>query len=166
MKCDKCSEKAVYTTTGQAYCKLHFIDYFEKKVLKTIKKFKLIEQGDKVCVATSGGKDSLSVLYMTMKYCRKQNIDFFALAIDEGIQDYRDHTLDDLDKYCNQYNIELKVLSFKKTFGETLDNLTEKAIKQFGKKPCTVCGILRRTLLNKGSRALGATKLVTGHNLD
>ena len=166
MECSKCQGKAVYQTTGQSFCKEHFFNYFENKVFKTIKKYKLIQKDDKVCVATSGGKDSLAVLYMTMKYCRKYNIDFFALAIDEGIKDYRDHTLDDLNTFCKQYDIKLNVISFKERFGSGLDELTEKAINKFGRKPCTVCGILRRTLLNKGSRELKATKLVTGHNLD
>ena len=70
--------------------------YFEKKVHKTIQKYNLIRQEDTVCVATSGGKDSLAVLYTTMLYCKKYNVPFFALAIDEGIADYRDHTLEDL----------------------------------------------------------------------
>ena len=166
MECTKCSKKAIYQTTGQALCRDHFISYFENKVFKTIKKYKLIERNDNVCVATSGGKDSLAVLYMTMKYCRKYNIDFFALAIDEGIKDYRDHTLDDLSLFCKNYDIPLNIISFKNRFGSTLDDLTEKAIKLYGKKPCTICGVLRRTLLNKGSRELNATKLVTGHNLD
>ncbi len=166
MQCSRCDGKAVYQTTGQAFCKEHFFNYFENKVFRTIKKYKLLERDDNVCVATSGGKDSLAVLYMTMKYCRKYGIKFFALAIDEGIKDYRDHTLTDLSTFCSKYDIEMNVVSFKDKFGSGLDDLTEKAINKFGKKPCTVCGILRRSLLNKGSRELGATKLVTGHNLD
>lgn len=166
MECSKCGGKAVYQTTGQVFCKDHFFDYFETKVFKTIKRYELIKHGDRVCVATSGGKDSLAVLYMTMLYCKKQNIDFFALAIDEGIKEYRDHTLDDLRVFCENYDIPMTVLSFKTRFGANLDDVQEKAIKEQNKKPCTVCGILRRSLLNKGARELGATKLVTGHNLD
>lgn len=163
--CIKCGAKAVYKNT-QAYCKDHFFDYFESKVFRTIKKYKLLQRGDHVCVATSGGKDSLAVLYTTMMYCKKYGIDFFALAIDEGIADYRDHTLEDLKDFCKKFEVPLHVVSFKKNFGKTLDEVQEIAIKEHGKKPCTVCGILRRSLLNKGSRDLKATKLVTGHNLD
>jgi uncharacterized protein (TIGR00269 family) len=166
MECSKCGAKAVHQTTGQAYCKDHFFDYFETKVFRTIKRYKLISKEDRVCVATSGGKDSLAVLYMTMLYCKKYDIDFFALAIDEGIKNYRDHTLEDLQIFCDTYEIPMTVLSFKTRFGSALDDVQEKAIKEYNKKPCTVCGILRRSLLNKGARELGATKLVTGHNLD
>ncbi|MFW6231069.1 MAG: TIGR00269 family protein [Nanoarchaeota archaeon] len=166
MQCSRCENKAVYETTGQAYCKDHFFDYFETKVFRTIKKYGLIKRDDRVCVATSGGKDSLAVLYMTMLYCKKHDIDFFALAIDEGIKDYRDHTLDDLRSFCERYDIPMTVVSFKARFGSTLDEVADTAIKDHNKKPCTVCGILRRSLLNKGARELEATKLVTGHNLD
>lgn len=166
MACTKCGAKAVYKNQGQFFCKDHFLDYFETKVFKTIKKFKLFEKGDNICVATSGGKDSLAVLYMTMLYCKKYNIDFFALCIDEGIAGYRDHTVEDLTKFCNKYDIKFHVLSFKDQFGMGLDEMTDKAITEHNKKPCTVCGIFRRKLLNKGARDLKATKLVTGHNLD
>jgi uncharacterized protein (TIGR00269 family) len=165
MKCSRCEKDAVYKGQGQYHCKSHFLEYFESKVTKTISKYSLIEQGDKVCVATSGGKDSLAVLYMTSLYCRKHGIEFFSLCIDEGIAGYRDHTLDDLKVFCEKYDIKMHVVSFKEKFGDTLDNLKQKGIEN-NKKPCTVCGIFRRTLLNRQARELGATKLVTGHNLD
>jgi tRNA-5-methyluridine54 2-sulfurtransferase len=166
MKCFRCEKKAVHSGQGQSYCKTHFLEYFESKVTKTISKYELIKKEDKVCVATSGGKDSLAVLYMTNLYCKKYGIEIFALAIDEGIKGYRDHTLDDLKTFCKRYDVKLHVVSFKEKFGDTLDNIKDKAIKEFNKKPCTVCGIFRRTLLNRTARELGATKLVTGHNLD
>ena len=166
MKCSRCEKKAVYSGQGQNYCKSHFLEYFESKVTKTISRYELIKKEDKVCVATSGGKDSLAVLYMTNLYCEKYKIEIFALAIDEGIKGYRDHTLDDLKIFCKKYDVKLHIVSFKEKFGDTLDNIKDKAITDFNKKPCTVCGIFRRTLLNRSARELGATKLVTGHNLD
>lgn len=165
MKCTKCDLKAVYSGQGQNFCKNHFLNYFENKVFRTITNYELFKKGDNVCVATSGGKDSLSVLYMTMLYCRKYNIEFFALAIDEGISGYRDKTLDDLRDFCKKYDIKLEVVSFKDRFGDTLDNIRDKGIEK-NKKPCTVCGIFRRTLLNREAKRLNATKLATGHNLD
>src|SRR3989338_2103215 len=166
MNCSKCNEKAIYSNCGMLLCKNHFLSYFEAKVIRTINRYGLIKKNDIVCVATSGGKDSLAVLFMTMVYCRRNKIDFFALAIDEGISGYRDATLTDLRKFCGDNGINLHVVQIKETMGVTLDEMKESAIKEFGKKPCTVCGILRRSFLNKNARKLGATKLVTGHNLD
>src|SRR3989344_3142140 len=55
---------------------------------------------------------------------------------------------------------KVNIVSFNKEFGFTLDKIVK------GRRPCSVCGVLRRSLLNTKARELGATKLVTGHNLD
>jgi uncharacterized protein (TIGR00269 family) len=166
MKCTLCDKPAVFKLPNMLLCKNHFLDYFEKKAIKTIQKYKLIERNDNICVATSGGKDSLSVLYIINQYCKKYKIPFFALVIDEGIKGYREHTIEDLKKFCKDYDIKLKIASFKETFGKSLDEIKDKSMDQLGKKPCTACGILRRNILNKVAREEKATKLVTGHNLD
>ena len=58
IKCVKCGRK-VYCSD---LCSQHFIDYFEKKVKRTIKKFDLFSLKDKIGVAVSGGKDSTTCL--------------------------------------------------------------------------------------------------------
>jgi len=161
-----CGQKAVYQGSGRSLCKTHFLDAVEKKVERTIKDFDLIKKGDNVCVAASGGKDSLVALFLVKKYADPLGIPVFALAVDEGIAGYREHTLSDLRTFCGHLKIPLHFVSFKENYGKTLDEIHEKALKQFGKKPCTVCGVFRRASLNRKARELGATKLVTGHNLD
>lgn len=156
----------MYRENHHLLCKLHFFSYFETKVLRTIKRYQLFTNEDKICVATSGGKDSLALLYLIRQYAKHHPLTYFALAVDEGIHDYRDKTLQDLQRFCTQYDIPLHIASFQKSFGSRLDQFQERAYKEQGKKPCTVCGILRRTLLNRAARALGATKIATGHNLD
>ena len=167
MKCH-CSQTAVIELQHGPLCKTHFITYFEEKVFKTINKFQLIGRSDVICVATSGGKDSLTVLYLTKKYCEKYNIplQLTALAVDEGIANYREKTLDDLQKFCTEQNIPLQTVSFKEEMGKTLDEAYPIINKGTQKKPCNVCGVWRRYLLNKYAKKMGATKVVTGHNLD
>ena len=149
--------------------KQEFITYLESKVFKTINRFKLIDRNDKICVAASGGKDSLTVLYLIKKYMEKYNIptkNLQALAINEGIADYRDQTLEDLKEFTNKHNIPLTIASFKENFNKTLDEAYPIINKLTKKKPCNICGVWRRTLLNTYAKKLGATKLATGHNLD
>lgn len=170
MVCSKCPEKAVISLQHGELCKAHFISYFEDKVFKTINRFQLLGRNETICVATSGGKDSLTVLYLTKKYLEKNNIptkNIFALAVDEGIDKYREKTLVDLEKFCTEYSIPLKIVSFQEELGKTLDQ-AYPIINQgdINKKPCNVCGVWRRYLLNKHAQKLGATKVVTGHNLD
>ena len=74
MNCSKCNEKAIYSNCVMLLCKNHFLSYFEAKVIRTINRYGLIKKNDIVCVATSGGKDSLAVLFMTMVYCRRNKI--------------------------------------------------------------------------------------------
>ncbi len=154
---------------GRKLSAFEFINYFEKKVFKTIKRFNMLDLNDKVCVAVSGGKDSISVLYLIYKYMKKKNLEknVFALAIDEGIKHYRHKTLNYLKQFCLDYNIELYIETYKKEYNKTQDeNVFLLKQKKLTISPCNICGTFRRNILNKKSRELGATKLVTGHNLD
>lgn len=164
MFCDKCKNKAVTKLQHGNFCKTHFLSYFEEKVFKTIKKYQLIKPEDKVCVAASGGKDSLTALYLTKKYLGTENL--FALCIDEGIKKYREKTIKDLKEFCKKQKIVLKIISAKGEFGFTLDRAYPLIHQKNKKKPCNICGVWRRYLINKYARKFGATKLVTGHNLD
>ncbi len=168
MTCHKCPEKAVIALQHGELCKHHFLSYFEDKVFKTIKKYDLIKRQDTVCVAVSGGKDSLTVLHLTKKYLHENNLDnkLFALAIDEGIHEYRATTLRDLEEFGRKWNIPVTIVHSKEVFGHTLDEAYPIVNKGTKKKPCNVCGVWRRYLINQQARKLGATKVITGHNLD
>lgn len=166
MSCEKCSKKGVISLQHGNLCKNHFINYFEDKVFKTINKFNLINRKKNICVAASGGKDSLTVLYLTKKYLEKNNIpttNLFALVIDEGINDYRENTIKDLELFCKKHNVTLKKVILKEKFGFSLDQ-TQKLSRN--KNQCNICGVWRRYLLNKYARKEGAELQVTGHNLD
>jgi tRNA-5-methyluridine54 2-sulfurtransferase len=140
-----------------------FIEYFESKVYKTIRRFDLIGKEEHLGVALSGGKDSLTLLYLLNRLSRQNTkIKLTAIAINEGIHSYRDKTLISAEQFCEKNNIPLKIYSYEEEFGMPLDNM----LKILDVKPCTICGIFRRYLLNKKSKELGFTKLATGHNLD
>ena len=169
MQCSKCSNNPVISLQHGNLCKNHFIDYFEEKVFKTINKYQLIGRNEKLCVAVSGGKDSLTVLYLTKKYLEKNSLpstNISALAVDEGIDQYREKTLIDLKKFCTEHSIPLTIVSFEQELGKTLDQAYPIINKDTNKKPCNVCGVWRRYLLNKHAKKLGADKVITGHNLD
>jgi len=100
------------------------------------------------------------LLYILNKLAKKNNFKVVGIAIDEGIKGYRDQTLKDLKDFCKKEKINLKIYSFKDEFKTTLDKLVKK------ERPCTICGVLRRTILNKKAKELKVNKLATGHNLD
>ena len=164
VKCYACGKPAVIYRKyeGRGWCKEHFSLQLEKKVKMTIRKNRLIKPNDKICVAVSGGKDSSTLLYLMNKFFGKRpDIEICALAVDEGISGYRSESINEVKKLSKRLGVELVVVSFKKEFGMTLDQIVKKDYR-----PCTYCGVLRRYVLNKKSREIGATKLATGHNMD
>lgn len=164
MKCSDCSNPAVTYKRyeGRSLCSEHFIQTFEARVKKTIREERLIEPGDKVCVALSGGKDSSVALIILSSILRDwRDTELFALLIDEGIDGYRNESLEIAKKLCGSLGVALHIARFKETVHKTMDEIMEE--KKF---PCTYCGVFRRDMLNSKSRELGATKLATGHNMD
>lgn len=165
MKCQRCSRSAViyqkYSNTH--LCKAHFIEDVERKIKRNIRKFKMVERGDRIAVALSGGKDSTVLLYVLHKVFQdRKDLGLLAITIDEGIIGYREHTISLAVKLTDELGIQHAIRSFKEGFGITLDELTRK--KEHA--ACTLCGVLRKNLLNKAARELGADKLAIGHNLD
>jgi len=164
IKISCCNQKPIIELySGEKLCKEHFTNYFENKVFKTIRQFELLDKEENLGVAVSGGKDSLTVLHILNKLSKENpKIKINAIAINEGIHGYRDKTLEKAKEFCNKDNIKLHIFSYKEEFGLALDEM----LKIIDVKPCTICGIFRRYLLNKKSKELKLTKLATGHNLD
>jgi uncharacterized protein (TIGR00269 family) len=100
-------------------------------------------------------------------YCKNKNCEVAAVTIDEGIKGYRDHSLPVARDNAEELEVEHLIVSFKDAYGATLDEIVKVAKKKKSRQhPCTYCGVMRRSLLNKAARELGADKLATAHNLD
>jgi uncharacterized protein (TIGR00269 family) len=128
---------------------------------------KLVAPGERVVAAVSGGKDSVVCMYLLAEHCSRKRCELIALTIDEGIGGYREESLLAAERNAKSLNIEHHIVSFKKAFGATLDEIVRLAReKETGFGPCTYCGVLRRSLMNRTARELEADKLVTAHNLD
>lgn len=140
-----------------------FVEGFEQRVKKTIDDYDLLSPKDFVLVAVSGGKDSTVVLYLLHKFGFKVE----AVTVDAHIGCYTRQNLENIRAVCARLGVKLHEIPFRKVFGASLCYLRDclKA-RGYGYKSCTVCGVLRRYLLNRKARELGATRLVLGHNLD
>jgi len=167
-KCVTCGKKAViFLSYGpHAFCKEHFLHFFEKRVRRTVRENKLVEGREKIAVAYSGGKDSAVTLFLLNKIFGKSN-SIEALLIDEGIPKYRDRALAVAESNCKKWNVPFKRVFFEKEFGFTMVDVMRKTgpKKEIG-STCAYCGVLRRQLMNKHAKEMGAGKLATGHNLD
>jgi uncharacterized protein (TIGR00269 family) len=170
--CSACKKRESFfyrKYSGQQLCKKCFCESMEDKVRATITKYHMLKFDDKLAVAVSGGKDSLSLLHILVKLQKfRPKASLVAVTIDEGIKGYRDEALTFSVKSCEKLDVPLHVVSFKELFGLTLDELLVKVRenKQTELTSCAYCGVLRRRALNAAARAVGATKIATGHTLD
>ena len=138
-----------------------FNQNLEKRVERVIREYKLLENGDKVAVALSGGKDSVLTLHLLHRFQEDFNLQLVAISIDEGISGYRDRGL----KIARENASKLKIELVEKSFSDELDIKLDQ-ISSLYKSTCIPCGVFRRYLLNKSAYEWGADKLATGHNLD
>ena len=140
-----------------------FANSFENKVKETIEKFDLVNKDDKLLLAVSGGKDSTVMVYIM----KKLGYQFECVTVDAHIGCYTEENLRNIRQMCTAHNVKLHEIEFRKEVGASLCFIRD-TLQANGHdlKSCTVCGVIRRYLLNRKSRELGATKLVLGHNMD
>ncbi|MFP3191132.1 MAG: TIGR00269 family protein [Thermoproteota archaeon] len=170
MACNYCSNETFYTRSysGENVCRFHFIQTIIDKVRNTIVKNKLLSWNDRIMFAVSGGKDSLTALHVVSQIEKDfPSVKMFAVTIDEGISGYTEKRVEHTKYICDKLNVEYHVFNYKDYYGYRLEEIVKLA-KEKGSKlePCSYCGVLRRKLLNVAAKKLGATKVVTGHNLD
>jgi tRNA 2-thiocytidine biosynthesis protein TtcA len=129
-----------------------------KKVTKAITDFTLIEDGDRVMVGLSGGKDSWALLQILDKLRQRAPIDFSLIAVnvDSGYKEYK-HDL--IARTCRERGWEYRIEHT--SIGEVMDDLLEA-----NATPCSLCARLRRGVLYRIATEVGATKIALGHHAD
>ena len=167
MKCDRCQNTATYSRkySGENLCSECFSNSILRKAAKTISKYSMIQNGELVCVAVSGGKDSLALLYVLSKMAKNHNFRIHAITIDEGIEGYREEALQIVKDFCSELGVEHSVYSYKELFDLTLD---ESLVLREDEKlsSCSICGTFRRRAMDHAAKQIGASVIATGHNLD
>jgi tRNA 2-thiocytidine biosynthesis protein TtcA len=129
-----------------------------KKVTRAVTEHRLIDDGDRIMVGLSGGKDSWALLQILDVLRQRAPIAFslVAVTVDSGYDGYR-HDL--IAKTCEDrgwnYRIE------HTDIGDTMDDLLAPSAT-----PCSLCARLRRGVLYRLAREVGATKIALGHHLD
>src|SRR3954467_6364354 len=128
-----------------------------KKVTKAITEYKLIEDGDRVMVGLSGGKDSWALINILDVLRKRAPISFsiVAVTVDSGYDGYR-HDL--ITSTCEQRGWECRIEHTE--IGAVMDDLLN------GATPCSLCARLRRGVLYRLAAEVGATKIALGHHLD
>ena len=171
MLCSKCQKiESVYHRpySGEYLCKKCFMRSIEDKTAKTISKYSMVGYGDRVAVGVSGGKDSLSLLYvlkMLFEQHPNNSNELVAVTIDEGIKGYRDESLQIVNDFCAQLGVESRVLSYKSLFGIDMDEaMTLRPSEKMSS--CSMCGTFRRRAIDIAAETVDANIVATAHNMD
>lgn len=166
MKCRKCGEKAAINMRQHklALCKPHFLEWIPAQTERFIQKYKMFSRDDRVLVAVSGGKDSLSLWDVLWRLGYQADGLYIGLGIDGGIA-YSDESQRLCEAFAAERGLALHTASVPQEYGETIPEMAERTTRGRG-KPCSVCGLTKRHVMNRIARDGGYDVLVTGHNLD
>ena len=124
---------------------------------KAIEEFNMIDEGDKIAVALSGGKDSITLL-LALKNLQRfypKKFDLIAITVDPGFEFFDTSILYNL---CNEIGIELFIA--ESHIKEIVFDIRKE------KNPCSLCANLRRGILNTTAIDHGCNKIALGHNED
>ena len=167
--CDVCGlrgARVFQAYSGLRLCGECFVESVRSRVWGEVERWGLIEPGDSVLLAVSGGKDSYVMLEsLALRYKASRLI---GLSIIEGIPGYnREDDVRALIDFAKSYGVDVVVVSVRDYVGLSVYEMVREARSRgLAESACTFCGLSRRHIMDYYARMLGASKVATAHNLD
>lgn len=133
-------------------------------VLASIKKadldFNLINNGDRIALGVSGGKDSMALLFALSLYKRFSKIDFeiVPINIDLGFPDYNNQKM---KEYCASLNLELIIADGKSVYPILKE---QQRLHNKSMLPCSICSRMKKAIINKKAKELNCNKVSFAHH--
>ncbi|MBQ7606685.1 MAG: adenine nucleotide alpha hydrolase family protein [Desulfovibrionaceae bacterium] len=159
MLCRICKREACVALKSHntAFCSDCFLQFFSRQVERGIEKEGLLTRDDKILVALSGGKDSLSL----MLELSRQGYAVTGFHLDLGIPNSSEKAREAVQAVCEKEKLPLVVESLA-----THDLAIPDVAAHIRRPICSACGTIKRYFFNRKAVELGMTVLATGHNLD
>jgi uncharacterized protein (TIGR00269 family) len=166
MKCRKCGKKAAINMRHHklALCAEHYLEWIPEQTQRFIEHYRMFSPDDRILVAVSGGKDSLGLWDVLHRLGYQADGLYIGLGIDEGTG-YSRESQRRAEAFATQNGLSLTVVDIAEVQGATIPEAARLTHRGAG-KPCSVCGLTKRHVMNRVARDGGYSVLATGHNLD
>ncbi len=160
MKCRRCREPAVIELRrhNAAFCAPCFVHYAEQQVRKAIEEFSMFEEGERVLIAVSGGKDSLGLWDLLLRLGYRAD----GLYLGLGIGEYSASSRAYARAFAAERAARLVEIDLPSDYGYDVPTGAAAARRA----PCSACGLSKRHLFNQAALDGGYDVVATGHNLD
>lgn len=166
MKCKKCAEKASIHMRQHklALCKEHYLDWVPEQTQRFIELYKMFTAHERILIAVSGGKDSLALWDVLQRLGYQADGLYIGLGINSE-QSYSAESQKHCESFANQHGFKLIVYDVAQEYGTSIPKAAQLT-RRGREKPCSVCGLTKRYVMNRIAQEQGYDVLATGHNLD
>ena len=164
MKCSKCGCVAVIGMPQHRLklCEEHFLEWVPSMVQRAIERYRMFEPEERILVAVSGGKDSLTLWDILIRLGYETE----GLYINLGIthQDYSNVSQAHAEAFALEHGGQkLHTVNVGANYGQTIPELV-RSVR--GRRVCSTCGVVKRHIMNRLAWEGGYACIATGHNLD
>ncbi len=163
MRCQLCDEVAVIAMPQHRLklCEEHFVAWVERRVARTIESFEMFAPDERLLVAVSGGKDSLTLWEILLRLGYQADGLYINLGI--GHKNYSNVSQAYAEAFAAlRPNAILHIVNVAERYGRSIPELAHGR----GRRACSTCGRVKRYIMNRAAREGGYAAIVTGHNLD
>ncbi|BBG24351.1 TIGR00269 family protein [Sulfuracidifex tepidarius] len=167
MNCSKCNGEAVIRIAhaNLSLCSVHFIEWLEERVERTVEKYKMLEGTKRLGIAVSGGKDSTTLLHVMKKIADKKGIEILGINVDLGIDQgklYSSKSTEMALKNFEMLGIKYRIVNLEREYGFSID----EAKRGIHRPVCSTCGLSKRYITNWVALEEGLDTVATGHNVN